>query len=584
VPDSDDQHEEAGTDAAALGVALRELLDADLTAVVILDLDGAIRAANDTALRLLGASSVEDLVAGTPAQDALASMLGQAPLRLVSAIGDGTWQGDLDHVDALGDHRVLRATLATRRGDGLPGGGYIGLVAHDVTGARAAAAALRHRAGHDALTGLANRRQILTALAHAIADRRRADGRVAAIFVDFDRLKHVNDALGHQIGDRLLVSAARRLSESVRPQDRVARIGGDEFLVVCTGLTAPSDAFDLAERARRALTGRLRLRQLELPLSVSVGVAIGDDDLDLLDPQAAASVLIGNADTAMYEAKTAGRGRSVLFTSAMRSAARERAELAADLAAAIRDRRLRIEYQPLFSTVTHRAVGAEALVRWDHPERGAIEPREFVSIAEEAGSIGELGELVLDQALLETRVWTERGTVDDGFAVHVNVSSTQLASSSFVNLVLARLRSHGLAPGRLVLEAREAALLGRNDDVDRSVRALRRSGVGIAVDNFGTGANSLSVLTEVGADILKLDGAFGLPRGSSEVDTRVARAVVLLAHALGMRVVAQRVDDADQLRLLRAAGCDAVQGDLLAPVAPAADLVARAAFPHDSVP
>jgi EAL domain-containing protein (putative c-di-GMP-specific phosphodiesterase class I) len=217
-------------------------------------------------------------------------------------------------------------------------------------------------------------------------------------------------------------------------------------------------------------------------------------------------------------------------------------------------------------------------VRWSHPQRGQVPPNEFISIAEDAGSIGQLGEFVLDQALLETRVWSERGVIADDFAVHVNVSNVQLASGTFVNTVMGMLRSHGVRPDQLVLEARETALLGRNADVDRSVRTLRRLGVGIAIDNFGTGANALSVLTEIGADILKLDGAFGLPHGSSDTDTRLVRAVVLLAHALGMRVVAQRVSDIDQLRHLRAAGCDAVQGNLLARAGAAADMVASAPF------
>ena len=505
-------------------------------------------------------------------------MLDHAPRHLVSGTSDGVWQGDVDHIDPMGDLRVFRATIATRHDARVLGGGFIGVSAHDVTISRKNAASLRHRATHDPLTGLANRRQILTTLAHALGDQRDRPGHVAAIFVDFDRLKHVNDALGHQIGDRLLISASQRLSEAIRPQDRVARIGGDEFLVVCAGIAGPSEALGLADRARKALTGHLRLRQLDLPLSVSIGVALSDDDVLSRDDASAASALISNADTAMYEAKSAGRGRCVLFTGEMRSAERERAEIASELARAIADRRLTIDYQPLFSTVTQQAVGAEALVRWNHPERGQIDPADFVSIAEEAGSIGQLGEFVLDRALLETRLWNERGLVGDDFAVHVNVSSVQLASSSFVNLVMNMLRSHGVQPHQLVLEASETPLLGRNADVDRSVLALRRQGVRIAIDNFGTGANALSVLTDIGADILKLDGAFGLPIGSSDADTRLVRAVVLLAHALGMRVAAQRVSDPDQLRHLRAAGCDLVQGNLLAAAGPAEALVANAAF------
>jgi diguanylate cyclase (GGDEF)-like protein len=576
--DDDNETEGQELDAFVLPPAARELLDADGTAVVIMSLDGAVRAANETALELLGASSLESLAVGSASHVMLRSILDHAPRHLVNGSTDGTWQGDIDRIDTVGDQLVFRATVAVRRDDQLPSGGFIGLTAHDVTSARANLATLRHRATHDPLTGLPNRRQILTTLSHALADQRGRPGHVAAIFVDLDRLKHVNDALGHQVGDRLLVSVAQRLADTVRPQDRVARIGGDEFLVACTDIVDAEDALDLAERIRRALTGRLRLRQLDLQFSVSIGVALADDVALSVDDPMPASTLISNADTAMYEAKNAGRSRCVMFTAEMHSAARERTELAAELAQAITDKRLDIDYQPVFSAVTRRTVGAEALVRWQHPTRGRIEPIEFVSIAEEAGSIAELGEFVLEQAMVETRLWLEQGRVGDDFAAHVNVSPVQLASASFVNLVMSMLRVHGLEPHRLVLEARETALLGRNVDVRRSVRALRRLGVRIAIDNFGTGANALSALTDVGADIVKLDGAFGLPTGSTDADTRLVRAVVLLAHALDMRVVAERVSTVEQLLRLRAAGCDSVQGNLLAPAAAAEHLVTSSPF------
>jgi diguanylate cyclase (GGDEF)-like protein len=551
---------------------VRELLDADRTAVVLMNLAGEVTGANETALELLGAPSFDDLAPGTPSAAMLRSLLDHAPRHLARGVGGGTWQGDIDHIDATGEQRTFRATVAVRQDHRLPGGGFIGLTAHNVTAARIAVANLRHRATHDPLTGLANRHQIMATLATALGDQRGRLGHVAVIFVDFDRLKYVNDALGHEIGDRLLAAASQRLADTVRPLDRVARIGGDEFLVVSNAITGNDDAMELAERVRRALTGRLRLRQLELPFSVSVGVALSDGELLLADDQLAASTLISNADTAMYEAKTAGRGRCVLFTPEMRTATRERTELGAELAQAIAQRALTIEFQPLFSAVTQRAVGAEALARWNHPTRGRIDPYEFVAIAEEAGSIGQLGEFVLDRALVELRLWVEEGRVDDQFAVHVNVSQVQLASTSFVGNVIGLLRSHGLRPDQLVLEARETALLGQNTDVDRSVRALRRRGVRVAVDNFGTGANALSVLTDVGADVLKLDGTLGLPTGASDVDDRLVRAVVLLAHALDMRVVAERVATVEQLNRLRAAGCDYVQGNLLAPAAPPREL------------
>jgi EAL domain-containing protein (putative c-di-GMP-specific phosphodiesterase class I) len=347
---------------------------------------------------------------------------------------------------------------------------------------------------------------------------------------------------------------------------------------VCTELDGPEEALELADRIRRSLTGRLRLRQLDLRFSVSIGVALSDEEILREDDQSAAATLIGNADTAMYAAKNNGRARCVIFSKEMRSAARERTELAGDLDRAIARTALTVEYQPVFSAVTREAVGAEALVRWTHPSRGLIEPEELVSIAEEAGTIGALGEFVLEQAMFEARRWIRNRLVDETFAIHVNVSQVQLASASFVNVVMSLLRDHRLLPAQLVLEVRETALMGTNADVARSVRALRRIGVRIAIDNFGTGANALSVLTEVGADILKLDGAFGLPVGSTDDDTRLVRAVVLLAHALDMRVVAERVSTVEQLHRLRAAGCDQLQGNLLAPAVSAGNLITSTLF------
>lgn len=555
-----------------------ELLDADGSVVIILDRDGAIRTVNPVALRVLGASSTAQLTEGTPALTMLRSLLDHVPQHLINSTEHGTWQGDFDHTDATGRAQVFRATVAVRPDEGrsdqqtgerVPSDGYIAVIAHEVTIARAETERLRHRSSHDPLTGLSNRRQVLTILEHAVTQQRGNGGHVAALFIDLDRLKYVNDALGHAVGDRLLVATAARLAEAVRPSDHVARIGGDEFLVVCTEMPDTVTAIELSDRIRQALTGRLRVRELDLEFSVSVGIALSDADTLALSDEAAASALISNADTAMYEAKRTGRGRSVLFTSQMRAAARERSELAAALAQAVAREELTIEYQPMFSAVTRRASATEALVRWNHPVRGRIDPATFVAVAEESGSIGRLGESVLRMCLTDLRQWMDNGWVGDDFTVHVNVSQFQLSSSSFVHQVEAMLHQHAVSPHRLVLEARESALLSGNTDVQRSVRALRRLGVGIAVDNFGTGASALSVLTDVGADYLKLDGSLALPSGSSDADIRLVRALVLLAHALDMQVVAERVSGHEQLRHLQAAGCDFVQGHLLGRPRPA---------------
>jgi diguanylate cyclase (GGDEF)-like protein len=540
-----------------------ELLDADGSIVIVLDMDRVVRTINPAALELLGAESASGITPGSASHALMRSFLDQVPQRLLNDVNGGTWRGEFDHTNSAGDPTVYRATVAVHHDASASGRGSIALIAHNVTAARLETARLRHRASHDPLTGLANRRQVINILRDAVQNQRGASGHVAALFIDLDRLKYVNDALGHQIGDRLLVSTAARLAETIRPNDHVARIGGDEFLVVCQNVPDPVTALDLAERIRRALTGRLRLKQLDLEFSVSIGIALSDAEVLAMSDADATSALISNADTAMYQAKNSGRGRCALFTSQMRFDARERSELAAALSQAIAQGELTIEYQPVFSAISETAVGAEALVRWQHRTRGRIDPATFISIAEETGSIGRLGEFVLERALADARIWRDQQLVAEDFAVHANVSQVQLASSSFVHQVLAQLRKFRIQPRELVLEARETALLGNNTDVQRTVRALRRVGVRIAVDNFGTGSNALSVLTEVGADILKLDGSLALPSGSSDADTRLVRALVLLAHALDMRVVAERVSGAEQLRRLRAAGCDYLQGNLL---------------------
>ena len=513
-------------------------------------------------LDLIGSPSLVEVSSGSPAEGVLRSFLDHVPSELFRD-GDQVWHGRVDHQDATGRRLVLRATASASHRLDEPGGGDLALLLHDITEPHERMRALVHRATHDPLTGLANRHQLLGQLAQAIAAQRGRSGHVAVIFLDLDHLKYVNDAFGHAAGDRLLVSSARRLEQAVRPSDDIARIGGDEFLAVASGVSDAVSALDLGDRARRALTGHLRVGALDLDFSVSVGIALTDADVLDLDDDDAASMLISNADTAMYQSKQNGRGRCTLFTSQMRSTARTRTEIANALSQALAAGALEIEYQPIHSAVTGAAVATEALVRWRHPTIGQVDASTIVEVAERSGSIGRLGEFVLERSLADLASWRRAGLVDDAFAVHVNVSRVQLGSPSFVNLVVDRLRSHGLESRQLVLEARESPLLSKESEVIRSIRALRRFGVQIAVDNFGTGAKALAVLTDVGADVLKLDGALALPSGSSEADIRLVRAVVLLAHALDIDVVAERVSGREQLRRLQAAGCDMLQGNLI---------------------
>lgn len=551
-------------------VEVRDLLALADLAVVIVGLDGSMIEANAPGRELFPTRQVP----GEPADGraSIRPVLDQIPQQLLVDPEGGVWRGEIDFAPHGAPPAIHATTVVVRHDAGSSAGGWIGVLCQDVTDDRRRTDELVHLLEHDATTGLLNRQAGLARVADALRDG--TGGDVAILLIDVDRLRDVNDALGHDVGDRLLASTAKRLATAMRPDDVIARLGGDEFLVICRHVPNADVAMEVADRVRRTLTGRLTIREVELDVSVSIGVAIADDAVRARPPEQAAVQLVSHADTAVHAAKQAGRARTARFTAELHDRARARTELAAALSRALREGELYCEYQPIFSAVSERAEAAEALVRWEHPTRGRVEAADFVPVAEETGVIAPIGDWVLQQACAATRAWIDHGVVGQRFAVHVNVSRLQLADPSFVNRVVDLLREYRLRPRQIVLETREATLLGADaDEVIRSVRALRRVGVRLALDNFGTGSNALSLLTDIGADVLKLDGGLALPSGASDADTRVVRALVLLAHALNMEVVAERVSGLEQLRRLRAAGCDLVQGHLVGRPGSADDLV-----------
>ena len=554
--------------------ALATVVDAAELAVAVLGIDGSVLHANPLGARLFKLTAGD---AGSVTSDAMSVVLDQVPKQLLDGPQGGTWSGEVSLGSTLERPSVHAVTVHAHHDAAHPAGGYLAILADDVTQERERVARLVHQLEHDPTTGLLNRSAAITRIGRALTS---PDERTTAVLlIDVDRLADVNDALGHDTGDRLLASTARRLSTAVRPDDLVARIGGDEFIVLCRDLDGPPAALELADRIRRSLTGRLTIQQLELDVSVSVGVAIADGSRGTDDDDAGrlrALELISRADTAVHAAKHRGRGHTAQFSERLGSQARVRTELSAALSRALRDGQLEVEYQPIFSAVSEMAEAAEALLRWNHPSRGRVEAGEFIPIAEETGVIVPIGDWVLQRACATTRQWIDAGLVGSRFSVHVNVSRLQLAGPTFVNRVVDLLREHRLRPRQVVLEVREASLVDDDsDEVVRSVRALRRVGVRVAIDNFGTGSHALSLMTDIGADVLKLDGSLALPNGASETDTRVVRALVLLAHALNMEVVAERVTGLEQLRRLRAAGCDLVQGHLVGSPAAADEFVVQ---------
>jgi diguanylate cyclase (GGDEF)-like protein/PAS domain S-box-containing protein len=425
---------------------------------------------------------------------------------------------------------------------------------HDTTERTDLEADLRRLAFHDALTGLPNRVLFQDRLVQSLARAQRCDRRVAVLICDLDDFKDVNDTMGHPAGDQLLRELARRFDGALRATDTVARIGGDEFAVLCEDLGSARDAVFTARRLLAATEAPVQVDGRELRIGVSVGIAV-DTGVRTADE------MLRDADVALYEAKAGGKQRWSLHRSAMTVRAQARLELAADLVEAVDNDDIVLEFQPIHELDGGLLVGAEALARWHHPRRGTISPDDFIAIAERNGLILPLGDQVLDAALRTTRGWIDRvpGTV---LRTAVNVSPRQLRDRSFHDRVQAALAEHAVPADRLVLEVTETVMLEDPDQTLRVMHGLRELGVRFAIDDFGTGYSSLAYLRRLPVDIVKIDRSFvhGLTDDRAAHD--LVRSIVDLAGGMGLDVVAEGVETETQRALLRTMGCGYAQGYL----------------------
>jgi diguanylate cyclase (GGDEF)-like protein/PAS domain S-box-containing protein len=429
----------------------------------------------------------------------------------------------------------------------------------DVTERKRTEARLQHDALHDGLTGLPNRVLFLDRLEQAMrrAARRDDDVVCAVLFVDLDRFKLVNDSLGHQAGDEVLTAVARRLESALRPGDTVARLGGDEFTVLLEEISGVHEATRVAERIHATLADSFRVAGHELVIGASVGIALGSPDRRPED-------LVRDADIAMYRAKTEGRGGHEVFDARMHAGLVARRDIESGLRAAIESRSLEVVYQPVVQTATGRIAGFEALCRW--PGR-ALQPEEFLPVAEETGLIVALGELVLAEACRQVAAW-RRSPAGEGIVLSVNVSARQLREASFADTVGTALAESGLDAGALRLEVAEAALAADPDAVAAVLGAVReRLGVCARIDDFGTAASSLRELHRFPGDAVKIDRSLVLGLGSAAGAYEIVKAIVGLAHTLGLEVVAEGVETRECLDVLKVLGCEFAQGFLFsAPV------------------
>ena len=419
---------------------------------------------------------------------------------------------------------------------------------------------LYYQARYDALTGLPNRLYFKDELSQELLKATRAQTWVAVLFVDLDHFKDVNDTAGHSAGDVLLQEVATRLKQCTRESDFIARLGGDEFTVLLPGVTTPDSAGVLADKLVQAMARPFLVEGEERFLSASVGIALYPHDGTTAD------ALVKNADTAMYRAKATGRNKSVYFEDQMNVEARARVALERELRRAIAQTEFELHYQPQLDLRTGEICGAEALLRWNHPQHGLLLPSHFIGLAEELGLIEPLGRWILDQACARYKLLASGGIHLN--RVSVNVSARQFRQSDFVDFVARTAAKHEVLPLCIELEITESLLMSANDDVHRALRALKDLGIRLAIDDFGTGYSSLAYLKEFSFDIVKIDKSFVKDLEANAESRAITGAIVAMAHALRKEVVAEGVETEGQLAILRSLGCDQIQGYFFAKTLP----------------
>jgi diguanylate cyclase (GGDEF)-like protein len=420
---------------------------------------------------------------------------------------------------------------------------------------------IRHLAYHDALTGLPNRARFTERLDEALRRAKRAHWQLALLFVDLDQFKRVNDSLGHDAGDRLLRVAAERIRRAVREADMLFRMGGDEFTVLLEDVRGPEEAAMVALRMSEAINEPLLLQHHELSVSASIGIALYPRD------EVGGERLVKSADTAMYRAKELGRNRHAFFSQEMNERVEQQMLMEAALRRALKKGEFEVYYQPRVCAESGRPMGAEALLRWHHPEQGLMEPARFVPLLEESGLIVPVGAWVMAEACRQAKRWADAGA---SLNISVNLSSRQFRSDTLVDSVAQALRSSGLTPQMLELELTESLLIENVDHAMEAMRRLKELGVSLSIDDFGTGYSSLGYLKRFPIDCLKIDRSFVRDLHTSPKDAAIVDAIAALAGSLGIGLVAEGVEQAGQADYLRGRHCTELQGFLFSKPLPAA--------------
>lgn len=473
------------------------------------------------------------------------------------AMEDGIYEGELQEPD---DSPLITRWVhvkAIRSGDDLA------LTLRDISDTKKHVAELERLSNEDVLTGLPNRHWVQSYLPKAIDHAEVNIAMLALLFIDLDGFKAVNDTVGHEAGDDVLRNAARRLKVAVRPHDYVARLGGDEFVVILERITHKEDAAHIAERIQHAFQDGFRTSQGVHSVGTSIGISIFPTDA------ADSQTLLRNADIAMYSVKTSGKRNYRFFDEEYYGLLRTRLEKEAELRHAITHDQFVMHYQPRVDISSGITSSMEALVRWAHPTKGLIGPLDFIGLAEETGLILSLGELIINKVCAQMAYWAERG--NELLPVSINVSSRQFNGTDVAKILSTAIARHNIDPRLIEIELTESLMMGDSHDVANALATIQKMGVKLLIDDFGTGYSSLSQLQKMDFDVLKVDRAFTAELEKTEEGNVFFKAIITMAHALGMRVVAEGVENVEQIRILKSLKCDEIQGFYISRPMPPSD-------------
>ncbi|MDL0433095.1 EAL domain-containing protein [Marinobacter sp. TBZ242] len=474
----------------------------------------------------------------------------------------GVWQGEINSVRKNGERfweQLIVTPIKNSKGEAT---GYL-ILGEDISIRKRYEQQLLRQANYDILTGLPNRMLALDRLKLALAQARRESSLVGVMFLDLDNFKHINDTLGHDAGDNLLIEAARRISSCLRGTSTVARLGGDEFLVILPGLTGPEATSQVAERILKTFAPPYLLNGQEVFVTTSIGIAIFPNDSDN------SGTLLQHADAAMYRAKHKGKSAYAHFAPEMTEVSHERLQMESLMRRALEQEEFELYYQPIVHTESGELCAAEALLRWKNPALGMVMPDRFIPLAEETGLITPIGEWVLQEACLAAMRWKD--TEGTSIGISVNVSPRQFRDPGFITTVMNALETSGLAPQQLELEITERLILDNTIETADILRQLDQSGIRLSVDDFGTGYSALSYLKSYPFDTLKIDKSFVQDVMKEQDDAALVKAIINMAHSLGLRVIAEGVEEESQTHFLQREGCDYSQGYFYSRPLPEAD-------------